>query len=116
MLATAIVRPRVMDWLHALVTPNRIGQHRNTAFSLSTLLDASRGDLMEEQIIEVAVRLFGGDTDAHDPRPVDSRGRAAFLSPSVRQTSTVCCSHTLLPGFLRSLQRHASVRSLQRRI
>ena len=96
MLATAIVRPRVTDWLHGLVVPNCSGAHRNTAFSLCTLLDACRGDPLEPQIIQVARRLFGGDTDAHDPRPVDSRGRAAFLSPSVCTSSThVSCKQSL---------------------
>eukprot|EP01043_Picozoa_sp_COSAG02_P029342 COSAG02_NODE_1823_length_10761_cov_32.341868_4_plen_279_part_00 len=96
LLATAIVRPRVTDWLHGLVVPNCSGAHRNTAFSLCTLLDACRGDPLEPQIIQVAGRLFGGDTDARDPRPVDSRGRAAFLSPSVCTSSThVSCKQSL---------------------
>ena len=56
-LAAAIVRPRVTEWLVALVAPDRGGAHRNTAFSLSTLLDASRGEPLEGHIIEVSLSL-----------------------------------------------------------
>lgn len=85
LLANAVVRPRVAQWLSALVVPDRSSAHRNTAFSLSLLLEASSGDPLERQIREVATRLFGDDRDMYDPPPIDSRGRTAFLSPSVCQ-------------------------------
>ena len=88
-LADSTVRPRVAAWLDALEQPDRSGAHRNTAFSLCLLLDASRGEPLEAQVVEAALRLFSEDSDSRDPPPLDSRGRAAFLSPSVRMT----CPH-----------------------